>query len=79
MLKDFLGSNSELKITGDYRPGDIRCNFADLTIFKSINNVIPPFGRTIQKTSWRYYNEPGNRAEVSSPTCDGNELVSWNS
>lgn len=36
MLKDFLDSDSDVKITGDYRPGDIRCNFADLTVLHSI-------------------------------------------
>lgn len=40
-IVDFFQSQSELKITGDYRRGDIRHNIADMTASKKILNYVP--------------------------------------
>ena len=40
-LKDLYGSSSQLKITGRYRQGDIRHNYADLTLAKNILGYEP--------------------------------------
>ena len=41
LLKDLLNSSSEIKVTGQYRKGDIRHNFADLTLLKNDFNFLP--------------------------------------
>lgn len=38
---DYLGSRSKISITGTYRKGDIRHNFADLTFIRQILNFKP--------------------------------------
>ena len=40
-LKKYLNASSNINISGNYRPGDIRHNYADLTIIKNVLGFIP--------------------------------------
>jgi dTDP-L-rhamnose 4-epimerase len=41
LLRQFLGSGSELKVSGDFRLGDIRHCYADLGLAKSLLGFVP--------------------------------------
>ena len=43
LLKNYYKSESEIKITGNYRVGDIRHNYADLTLAKKYLNFTPQY------------------------------------
>ncbi len=43
LLKNYYKSKSEIKITGNYRVGDIRHNYADLTLAKKYLNFTPQY------------------------------------
>jgi len=49
-ITKFFGSNSAVEVTGEFRIGDIRHNFADVAVLKMVLNYVPivPFVEGIQ-------------------------------
>jgi dTDP-L-rhamnose 4-epimerase len=74
-LRDLYQSNVSINISGNYRLGDIRHNYADLTKIKSLLNFKPKF--TFQE-GISHFTEWVNNQEISSSKYDDsvNEMKS---